>query len=526
MNCKATLTWIRWGIGRDVGKITLASLALSTHIVVALTLAVICLSSTSFAQTATPVTGQVAGGPAPLIRIGLVSGVGAKASHGVLATGPIVLFNTASPLQDLATIPGGQYTVKPLSSNQWVSVDTFTSFSQVPEAARLLGVPYLVEGGVKLVFTADPAAVLPTLATTLNMNVATVSGIGLYGEAGLRAIIAPKNSGIRPSDVALKIGTLSYRGALAFELAQGLLTPVNYIDLEHYLYGVIPKEISPSWPEEAIKAQVVSARTYALSNLGRFKAKGYDLTDDTLSQMYRGYGVEDVRSNAAVDATRGECAYYQGKRIDALFHSNSGGFTENSENVYINALPYLRGKEDPYSLGAPNDSWTISYTPEALSALLLKNGFRVGNVTAVAPKTLSPFGRVIDLSIEGTEGAIVLSKERMRSVFGVSTMKSLLFKVSKGDKIAVLSAAGQGQLPSGPMVIMGAEQITNVATASLLDGGRIDTTSLGDGNSYRFSGKGFGHGVGLSQYGAKKMAELGFGYKDILTFYYTQITIE
>lgn len=469
--------------------------------------------------------------PPMVIRIGLVSGVGSKSELTVTSVSELALTVTPLPTVSLATLAPGTYTLKPFVKSSLVTQENYGTWEAVPLPLQQQGVPLVSATGVKVLF-AQAAASGPELLLPGASD--TVTGVAIYSGAELKAVIASRIGAIGSGEGALKLGTLSYRGLLAFEVTGGLMTPVNHIDIEQYLYGVIPKEISPAWPVEAIKAQAVAARTYAYSGLGRFKAKGYDLTDDTLSQMYRGYGVEDPRSNAAVDATRGQCAYYNGRRIDALFHSNSGGYTENSENVFTNALPYLRGKEDPYSVGAPNDLWVLSYTPEQIEGLLAKRGYQVGRVQQVVSRSVSPYGRVLKLEIGGSLKTVVLEKEQMRSVFGTTAMKSLLFNVSKGDKMSVLSSGGLSQLTQGALVVRGAEGDVVLSGARILGGGQIDLAGQVNAPSgtqtpadtYRFVGRGYGHGVGLSQYGAKKMAELGFAYGDILKFYYTDIVIE
>ena len=250
----------------------------------------------------------------------------------------------------------------------------------------------------------------------------------------------------------------------------------------------------------------MAARTYAYSGLGRFKAKGYDLTDDTLSQVYRGVGVEDVRSNRAVDETAGICAYHLGRRIDALYHSNSGGYTENSENVFVSPIPYLRGKEDPYSIGAPNDVWTVSYSPLEVEDALKKSGHQVGSVVQIVTRSLSPNGRVTKLDIEGTTKTVTLSKEQIRQVFGATRVKSLLFNVTKGDKMSVLSAAGIAPLSESfgsKVAIMGATGSVSLEKAAILGKGivsfyplkgQLPADSVAQ-EKYKFVGRGYGHGV-------------------------------
>lgn len=510
------------------------------------TLAILALLLTAVALTVVPGLVFAASEPPSIIRIGLVSGVGTKAELTVTSVSNLALTVTPLPTTSLATLAPGTYTLKPYVKAALVSPEDYGAWVSVPQALQQQGVPLVSSTGIKVLYPQTIPGGPELLQPSVSVN---ITGVAVYLGTELKAVLESRIGAIGSafesastpgygdagsSASALKLGTLSYRGLLAFEVNNGLMTPINHLDIEAYLYGVVPKEISPAWPVEAIKAQAVAARTYAYSGLGRFKAKGYDLTDDTLSQMYRGYGVEDPRSNAAVDATKGQCAYHNGRRIDALFHSNSGGYTENSENVFSNALPYLRGKEDPYSVGAPNDLWVLSYTPEQIEGLLAKRGYQVGQVQQVVSRSVSPNGRVLKLEIGGSLKTVVLEKEQMRSVFGTTAMKSLLFNVSKGDKMSVLSSGGLSQLTPGALVVRGAQGDVVLSGARILGGAQIDlggrvdapTGGQSSGDTYRFVGRGYGHGVGLSQYGAKKMAELGFTYGDILKFYYTDIVVE
>src|SRR5204863_2455340 len=136
-----------------------------------------------------------------------------------------------------------------------------------------------------------------------------------------------------------------YRGKIeVFANTRGALTVVNVIRLEDYVRGVVPNELS--YPAlEALKAQAIAARTYALKNRGQFASEGFDLLPTTRSQVYRGLSSENSLSSRAVDETRGVIATYQGEPINALYTSTCGGRTEDAENIFPNAVPYLRGRE-------------------------------------------------------------------------------------------------------------------------------------------------------------------------------------
>jgi stage II sporulation protein D len=122
--------------------------------------------------------------------------------------------------------------------------------------------------------------------------------------------------------------------------------------MQEYLYGVVPREMSKTWPLEALKAQAVVARTFAITNQNKFMHLGFNMDNSVLSQVYGGYDWEGPISNQAVDETIGMLLYYNTTLASAYYHSNSGGYTANSENVWSSEVPYLRSVFDPYSIGA------------------------------------------------------------------------------------------------------------------------------------------------------------------------------
>ncbi|MDT5294777.1 MAG: stage sporulation protein [Acidobacteriota bacterium] len=203
-------------------------------------------------------------------------------------------------------------------------------------------------------------------------------------------VFAPEDEEQHP----VRFNEKPYRGRLeVFANTRGGLTVVNVVSLEDYVRGVVPNELSPGgWPElEALKAQAVAARTYAVSNLGRFAADGFDLTPDTRSQVYGGRATEHPLSDRAVLETRGRVATYRGVPINALYTSTCGGRTEDAENIFGGApVPYLRGREcaleagnhfEPLSVRTTREPPTIKLAEHATSArdaaLLAVHGFNL-----------------------------------------------------------------------------------------------------------------------------------------------------
>lgn len=307
---------------------------------------------------------------------------------------------------------------------------------------------------------------------------------------------------------ALKISNgYSYRGDLEVIKSPQRwgLTVVNVVPVEKYLYGVVGKEMSPSWSDEALKAQAVAARTYAVSHKGYFRNRGFDMTDDTNSQTYGGVNAEAPSVLRAVKATRGEILTYGGKPIDAFFSANAGGWTEHSENVWGNKIPYLRGVSDKADK-MPEYRWSVTITPERLAADLAAAGKGVGQIKSVllSPLSKRPMsvadrgisGRVLSFTVTGTAGQTKITGNAFQGILG---LKSTLFDLYQGN--------GNPPDPDTGKVLR-----NNVFTVK-------EKTPL------VIYGFGWGHGLGMSQYGAYQMAkEHGSDptfYRKILAHYYS-----
>lgn len=318
-----------------------------------------------------------------------------------------------------------------------------------------------------------------TLAANTAAAIRWQDGAFLVGREKLRSEVLV----IRP---AAKAGELSldgrrYRGALELRHKSGGLTAVNIVPVDDYLRSVVPEEMPVDWPAEAIKAQSVAARSFALASRGRHASEGYDLCTTTHCQLYTGTAAEKSASNAAIKATRGEVLTYGGKPIEALFHTDSGGMTENSEDVWGSHVPYLRAAKDTPTKTMP---WTKTISRADLERKLAAKGHDIGKVRSLAlsplaigrsAKDRTASGRVKTMTVKGTKGTATLSGTTWRSLLG---LKSTLFDAK-----------------------LAKDMVT-------------------------FTGYGSGHGLGISQWGAERMAAKGKSYADILHHYYTGITLQ
>jgi stage II sporulation protein D len=362
----------------------------------------------------------------------------------------------------------------------------------------------------------------------------------------------------------IKIDKKPYRGYIGFKIIENSkLISINYVDLESYLYGVVPNEISASWGKESLKAQAVAARTYAVSCLNPNAAYGYDLDDNQNSQVYRGVISENKSTNEAVDETRGEMIYYKNKLIQAFYHSTSGGSTEDSGNVWFESLPYLTGVEDEYSnrSGSPYNEWQKSYKKEEIIKKLKDDGHNVKDLYSVEITKMSENNRVMECIFLTDTGEIVYYKEDARLVLG---LMSSWFTVENGsvfyftneytfdnkaaaDETSPVPSRGGildsiaeeekdneednvNKLASGSVIgkyaitSSGTKKLSNEKIAVISSKG-VSVLDIND-SDYNFQGRGWGHGIGMSQYGAKQMAAEGFTYDEILEHYYTGVTIK
>lgn len=350
-------------------------------------------------------------------------------------------------------------------------------------------------------------------------------------------------------EVTLPTGTVTVNGAVTVAAQEGLITLngrqyrgtgevrfnsagtlalVNELPLEQYLYGVVPRELPPN-PYgllEAQKTQAVAARTYAMANLGKRKADGYDLLPTTSDQVYGGYQDEHPVSNAAVDGTRGMVLKYDGKYADTVFSSTTGGFTANNEEVWNSApVPYLRGVPDaqrgnslehvpsldvfkrhanPTSLrnAAEGDfeadwsryhRWTVDWTQEELQAILgAWFNTELGTIHALNIPDRGPSGRALTLEVVADAGTFYVYKDTIRT--------ALKYVLADGNYTSLRST----------LVFL--EPVVDPKTKEI-------TGFVGYGG-------GWGHGVGLSQTGAVGMAEKKATYDEILAHYYQGTYLE
>lgn len=344
---------------------------------------------------------------------------------------------------------------------------------------------------------------------------------------------------VEDSKSFIEVNKRHYRGTIELMTAKKGLTVINRLPVEEYVYGIIGKEISPYWPMEAIKAQAVASRSYALANLNKHAQQGFDVCATTDCQVYGGVDDENLKTNRAIDETAGMVLTYQGKVIPGYFHSSGGGYTENSENVWGSYLPYLRGVAD-FDQNNPNYSWEKKFSAAELQSLLERAGYAIGKLEAVELSALTPppvrnsldrgiSGRVNEMMFIGSKGSVTLPGTKVRSLL---SLKSTLFDISvvtPGNKtleVEITDSYGDHETKEIPVNLP-----PNKQKGFLLDRDSIRHISGTGQEQIVFNGFGSGHGLGMSQWGAKAMAEKAPAgsseyFKAILKHYYQGIEIK
>lgn len=435
-----------------------------------------------------------------------------------------------------------------------------------------------------------------------------------------------------------------WKGSFVYRITDGSkLVVINYVPLEEYVKGVLPYEVDPNWPAEALKAQAVCARSFALGTR-KHTSEGFDLCNTTNCQVYLGTNKATAASDAAVEATAGEYLTYAGEPVVGYFFSSDGGATEDAANVWGGDYAYLKGKVDPYEEKV--DEWSVTLTAEEIRAKLLDGGYQIGTVSNVQVTRRTATDNVNEVTVTDTEGKqVTIRQSAVRTVFGLKSIRyTITPNTGTGAPLATslaivpsvhqVTVDGSTAAPRGyniggnnyyklrdiAYILTDTESRFNVTWDSVnnrivltpgeayqpvggelaaadavqsyiasdaeivMDGSVVPLTgyrinnnnyyklrdigeALGFGvdfadqtvlirtgksseepdtvppaadetpapsepvvsvtgaASYTFHGKGWGHSVGMSQWGAYAMAKQGFGYQDILKFYYTGIAV-
>ena len=275
-----------------------------------------------------------------------------------------------------------------------------------------------------------------------------------------------------------RVGSRTLRGQLRVRARSGRVEVLNRVGLEEYVASTVGGEMSPSWPREALRAQAVAARTYVLHEAAKRQAAAWDVRATALSQVYRGLEAETDETRSAARATRSEVLTYRGEPILAVFHSTAGGRTATAGEVWGRDLPYLRVVEVEEEDDAPHTYWRAVFSPSDLAGQLDAAGVAVQRVEGLRVTRRTRSGRVERLEVRGARAVEELRGERLRQLVRALGLRSTLFDIRHGSE------------------------------------------------GFAFVGSGYGHGVGMSQWGARALAERGVSYQRILARFYPGTRLE
>ena len=311
------------------------------------------------------------------------------------------------------------------------------------------------------------------------------------------------NGKIKAKEGFIKFNGKNYSGSFYIneKNSQELL---NNVLLEDYVKSVVSKEVGSSFELEAIKAQAVAARSYALFYKNRNKNKGYALTSDISHQVYKGVDAIDKKIVDAVNSTSGQVLKFNNEVINAVYSSSNGGVIASAKEVWGAEYPYLISKLDPYSVNTPKVNWEIVISKQDIDQKLFAETKRTGLSSLELEKT--ELGRVKNILLNYNGVIVKLSSAKFRNLIDNNNFKSTLFDIQFDN--ANLTQSN---------IVLGSNGEKNI---------NLFAMNQIFGDSILIKGKGWGHAVGMSQYGANEMAKQGFNYNDILGFYYPNTNLE
>jgi stage II sporulation protein D (peptidoglycan lytic transglycosylase) len=284
-------------------------------------------------------------------------------------------------------------------------------------------------------------------------------------------------AGFRLSGGSIRLNGRDYGGIIDLVRNGDGVAIVNEVPLEEYVAGVVRAEAGERWPLEALRAQAVAVRTYAAHHRALGAGKPYHLVASTAHQLYAGLVLPSSPVWEAVSSTAGQILLWSGELFPAFYHTDSGGFTEDPRTVFAaRNMPALQAVRCPFSAGSPHYYWTADVKLVDLAEMLRRQDLGVGAVTAIEVTERAGSLRASWVAVHGTRGSVRVRGNDLRRVVGYDTLKSTLFAVAVHGDLA------------------------------------------------QFAGRGYGHGVGLCQWGAKAMAEGGHSARQILEFYYPGTT--
>ena len=364
--------------------------------------------------------------------------------------------------------------------------------------------------------------VIPPMGNRIVVTDAVNKIMAIFGSDSAYFQVKPRSEN-NPN--IFSINDKKYRGSLEVKrLTASDMTVTNVISMQEYLYGNVPPEIGGNTNPEALKAQATASKMYAINNLGKHKKTGFDLCATTNCQVYKGYGSEVPACNQAIDSIKDKVVTYNNKLAGQIFYfASSAGRTEDAQNVWGYAYPYLKSVEDKYE--------RIYTWKKVLRASDVKAKIpNIGNIMGMSIMKTSETGRVTQLAVRGDKriDPAVYTLERCRTVF---SLDSQLYSITTdADVYTSANVAGAIKTQLGAKKVISAEGIktissTNNKVAIIGAGGQQKSVAMVP-ETYTFTGQGWGHAVGLSQEGAIGMGKAGILYNEIIEHYFPGTKVE
>ncbi len=354
-----------------------------------------------------------------------------------------------------------------------------------------------------------------------------------------------------PQRGVVKVNGRPYRGRFMLYAVSSGMKVVNLVNLEDYIKGTVRLEINPCWPREALLAYIITVRTYALANLGRHRDEGFDFCASSHCLLYGGVNAESEITNSLVEESRGLVLTYQGKLAQVFFHSESGGVTESAYAVWGKHVPYLVSVVSPWEEDAPHAKWKVSFSLAQLEEKLLERNLIEGRLQSLSFE-FGENGRVREVRAFTTQGVFTFTAHRFREAVGFDKLFSTFFRVDverrnnqNVQRVDLFVKRGESSKNSKNTSKKNIEELlqkdwtlediiaylrereqlrgNNLSTRdnNLAEGVENPSTNTSQGEIwYVFEGGGYGHGVGLSQWGARGMALQGYNCFQILKHYF------
>lgn len=339
--------------------------------------------------------------------------------------------------------------------------------------------------------------------------------------------------GIQPNSEKTWFKGHTYYGGFEYNRVNGNdVTVINIVHMDDYLKGVIPYEMSPSWPVEALKAQALCAKSYAVNSIGKHRSQSFDLCNTTDCQVYYGTQTATANSDSAVEAVSGLYVTYNGKVAETFYHASSGGWTEDVKNIWGSDIPYLKAVEDKYLVDMRPYSFSI--TLDEVTSILKSKGHQVTQIVDFYASGITAAGNVREVTFVQKNGSnLVFSGDSARTCLNTSSsskrINSHRYTISTNAKLYI-NDTSLDKTAGGYYAIGGDGRVNAVAGSGLyaISGDKktaqVHMSGTGSGE-YFISGTGAGHNIGMSQCGAYAMAKQGFSYDEIIKFYFTGVQV-